>query len=234
MPTKIAIMLDGDLFDAKSAGKHYDPDCIEKIGLACSVTGEKIHRIVYYDRAPFSRSAILPVSGNKKVFAGGDARLKAPSYKDLFCIRLGVLKFRGYVINNDKITYTPGQPLTDAGFHPEFEQKGVGMRLGIDMQFVSKPLSRFDRSRDQRHRLHSSHEVRPESRSSDRPHYRSGLPARSGTGGAFRFPAQHRLARLKKGKAPLGNYETGSHDNDGNDGVLGVIGAGHSPRPRCD
>jgi len=38
-------------------------------------------------------------------------------------MRLGVLKFRGYVINDNRIPYTPGQPLTDADFHPEFEQK---------------------------------------------------------------------------------------------------------------
>lgn len=52
-------------------------------------------------------------------------------------IRLGVLKFRGYVINNDKVPYTRGQPLTDADFHPEFEQKGVDMRIGIDMANLS-------------------------------------------------------------------------------------------------
>ena len=54
-------------------------------------------------------------------------------YKDLFSVRLGIPKFRGFVLNNDKIPYTPGQPLTDDDFHADFEQKGVDMRIGIDM-----------------------------------------------------------------------------------------------------
>ena len=37
--------------------------------------------------------------------------------------------------------YTPGQPLTDADFHPEFEQKGVDMRIGIDMANLSSNRS---------------------------------------------------------------------------------------------
>jgi len=52
-----------------------------------------------------------------------------------------VLKFRGYVINNNRMPYAPGQPLTDADFHPEFEQKGVDMRIGIDMANLSSNRS---------------------------------------------------------------------------------------------
>ena len=54
MPTKIAVMLDGGhvRVHAKNAGKTYDPAYIEKIGLACALTGETIHRIMYYDCAP--------------------------------------------------------------------------------------------------------------------------------------------------------------------------------------
>jgi hypothetical protein len=36
---------------------------------------------MYCDRAPFDGTAILPVSGNKKVFTGSDAWLKTLSYK---------------------------------------------------------------------------------------------------------------------------------------------------------
>jgi hypothetical protein len=117
---KIVVMLDGGHLRvyAKRAGKPYDSPYIETIGLACSAADETIHRIMYYNRSPFSGSAILPVK--RTTFAGSDTWLKELSYKDLFSVRLGVLKFRGYVINNDKIPYTPGQPLTDADFHPQF------------------------------------------------------------------------------------------------------------------
>jgi uncharacterized LabA/DUF88 family protein len=143
MPEKIAVMLDGGhvRVHARSAGKTYDPAFIEKIGLACAFPGETIHRIMYYDCAPYNGTAILPVSGQRKTFTGSDAWLKALSYKDLFSVRLGVLKFRGYVMNNNRIPYTPGQPLTDADFHPEFEQKGVDMRIGMDMANLSSNRS---------------------------------------------------------------------------------------------
>jgi uncharacterized LabA/DUF88 family protein len=143
MSNKVAVMLDGGHLrvHAKKSGKAFDPDYIEKIGLACSVAGETIHRIMYYDCAPYNGTAILPVSGQKKTFVGSDAWLKTLSYKDLFSVRLGVLKFRGYLINSNRIPYTPGQPLTDADFHPEFEQKGVDMRIGIDMANLSSNRS---------------------------------------------------------------------------------------------
>ena len=128
-------MLDGGhvRVHAKKAGKTFDPDYIEKIGHACAGKDEVIHRIMYYDCAPYNGSAILPVSGHRKQFSNSDEWLKKLSYKDLFSVRLGVLKFRGFVLNNNKIPYTPGQPLTDADFHADFEQKGVDMRIGIDM-----------------------------------------------------------------------------------------------------
>ena len=76
--TKVVVMLDGGHIrvHAKRTGKTYDPDYIESIGLACSSIGESIHRIMYYDCAPFNGSAILPVSGQKKTFTGSDTWLK--------------------------------------------------------------------------------------------------------------------------------------------------------------
>jgi hypothetical protein len=65
MPTKIAVMLDGGhvRVHAKNAGKNYDPDYIEKIGLACSVTGESIHRIMYYDCPPYAPQSLVRLPG---------------------------------------------------------------------------------------------------------------------------------------------------------------------------
>ena len=214
MSTKIAVMLDGGhvRVHAKSAGKQYDPDYIEKIGLACSVTGETIHRIMYYDCPPFNGTAILPVSGNKKAFAGSDAWLKTLSYKDLFCIRLGVLKFRGYVINNNKIPYTPGQPLTDADFHPEFEQKGVDMRIGIDMANLSanRSVDLIALATNDTDCIPAI-EVCPARWSSDRTHYGTGLPASSRVAGALRLSSQHRVASIGQHRGPIWPSCPGNH-----------------------
>jgi hypothetical protein len=67
---------------AKKAGKPFDPDYIEKIGLACSIGTEIIHRIMYYDCAPFVGSAIQPVSGTRRQFSGTGSPIKICSRSD--------------------------------------------------------------------------------------------------------------------------------------------------------
>lgn len=50
--------------------------------------------------------------------------------KTFFAVRRGVLKFRGY---KPKTVPIGKSPLTDADFRADFEQKGVDMRIGLDM-----------------------------------------------------------------------------------------------------
>ena len=134
---KIAVMMDGGhtRVYAKKAGYSYVPDYIEKIAHACALSDEEIYRVLYYDCAPFQGTATLPISGTKKTFVGADAWLHELSRKDYFAVRRGILKFRGYVLT--KIPYTPRGPLKDSDFKPSFEQKGVDMRIGLDMAIFS-------------------------------------------------------------------------------------------------
>jgi uncharacterized LabA/DUF88 family protein len=48
-----------------------------------------------------------------------------------------VLKFRGFVLRQSGISFTPTAPLTDGDFEAKFEQKGVDMRIGLDMATLS-------------------------------------------------------------------------------------------------
>ena len=77
MAKTIAIMLDGGHVRVytRKAGKFYNPDYIEKLALACKAKDEDIHRILYYDCAPYKGKVTLPVSGDKKQFSGSDAWL---------------------------------------------------------------------------------------------------------------------------------------------------------------
>src|SRR5271154_3009559 len=59
------------------------------------------------------------------------------SRKDLFAVRVGVLKFRGFFLKPSKIPFTPTGPLSDTDFEPKFEQKGVDKRIGLDMATLS-------------------------------------------------------------------------------------------------
>jgi len=133
---RVAVLVDGGFLrvQAKKTKKLFDPDFIEKFAHACRVTDESIFRILYYDCALYEGTVKLPVSGGSHTFKASDAWLHALSHKDLFAVRRGVLKFRGY-----KPKKTPVAPatLTDLDFEPIFEQKGVDMRIGLDIAAYS-------------------------------------------------------------------------------------------------
>lgn len=114
---------------AKRNGYVYNPDYIEKVAHACVLQDEQILRVLYYDCAPFNGDVTLPVSGGTTTFNGNDAWLLRLARKDLFAVRRGVIKFRGWVPKQSPIQ---AQPPTDADFKPNFEQKGVDMRIGLD------------------------------------------------------------------------------------------------------
>lgn len=129
---KVSVLIDGGHTRvlARQAGYTYDPNYIEKIAHAAVEPDENVLRFLYYDCAPYIGKAKLPVSGSDREFNGSDAWLKALATKNLFAVRLGVLKFRGF-----KPKTIPIKPdaLTDADFKPDFEQKGVDMRIGLDI-----------------------------------------------------------------------------------------------------
>lgn len=129
---RIAILIDGGHLRVitRHAGHTYNPNYIEKVALACVAQGETLFRCLNYDCAPFVGKTKLPVSGDTHEFKGNDDWLKQLASKDLFAVRRGVLKFRGYKPKNVPIT---PQGLTDADFKPDFEQKGVDMRIGLDI-----------------------------------------------------------------------------------------------------
>jgi uncharacterized LabA/DUF88 family protein len=129
---KAAVLIDGGHLRvlAKQAGFDYDPDFIEKIAHACVADGESLFRALYYDCAPFTGKARKPVSGEMYEFKGSDAWLKNLAQKNLFATRIGVLKFRGF---KPKRIPVAGRALTDNDFKPDFEQKGVDMRIGLDI-----------------------------------------------------------------------------------------------------
>ncbi len=137
MAKRVALLIDGGhlrVLVRKKAQRHYDPDYIEKIARACITPDEELFRAFYYDCAPYAGTAKLPVSRETHQFSGSSAWLAELASKDLFAVRLGVLKFRGFVLKRPP---APGQALADADFKPDFEQKGVDMRIGLDIATIS-------------------------------------------------------------------------------------------------
>lgn len=129
---RISVMIDGGHLRVatRRSQQPFTADYIEKVGLACSLATEEIIRILYYDCPPYKGETKLPISKQKFQHTGNDLWLHELARKDLFAIRQGVLKFRGYVL---KKNHQPSTPPQDSDFEPKFEQKGVDMRIGLDM-----------------------------------------------------------------------------------------------------
>ncbi|MDQ2834114.1 MAG: NYN domain-containing protein [Acidobacteriota bacterium] len=130
------VLIDGGFLrsQTKKAKKKYDPPFIEKFALSCIAADEECLRILYYDCAPYVGSAVQPVSGLPREFSGSDRWLHEIAALDLFAVRRGVLKFRGFKRSSRVVR---GATPTDADFDPQFEQKGVDMRIGLDIAAYS-------------------------------------------------------------------------------------------------
>ena len=72
----------------------------------------------------------MPVSGEPALFQGSDEWLKVLAAKPQFAVRLGMLKSRGFEPRQVPIA---SADLSDEDFKPRFEQKGVDMRIGLDI-----------------------------------------------------------------------------------------------------
>jgi len=114
--------------------KPVTADYMEKVGLASGLATEEIIRILYYDCALFNGTTKRPVSRTLETHSQTTPLLHNLAQKDLFAVRRGVLKFRGYVL---KKYHQPSSPPVDADFVPKFEQKGVDMRIGLDMATIA-------------------------------------------------------------------------------------------------
>jgi uncharacterized LabA/DUF88 family protein len=134
---RMAVLIDGGNLRVltRQAGHTYEPDYIEKVALTCVASDEQLIRILYYDCPPYSGTVKQPVSGTARSFTGSDMWLRNLARKDLFAVRRGVLKFRGF--RPRRVPISAGSP-TDADFEPVFEQKGVDMRIGLDIALYSQ------------------------------------------------------------------------------------------------
>ena len=116
-------------------------DLVEKFAFNCSGSEEEtIWRIFYYD-CPFlerDKEAKLPISKASKLFKTRNEIIPLLATKKLFAVRKGILKFRGWKLRND---FPTDRALEDTDFVPIFSQKGVDMRIGLDVATLSTKKS---------------------------------------------------------------------------------------------
>jgi uncharacterized LabA/DUF88 family protein len=129
---KTAFLIDGGYVRAcaKTAAKVYDNAFIESFALKCVAADEYIFRFFYYDAPQYRGKVQAPVSGTMTTFNASDQWLTDLAKVERFAVRRGTMGFRGW---KPKAIPIPGSSMTDADFSPIFEQKGVDMRIGLDI-----------------------------------------------------------------------------------------------------
>lgn len=130
---KVAVLIDGGHVRAcaKACGRTYDNALIEGFARNCVTDAEYLFRVFYYDAPQYRGRVKLPVSGQTHSFSSSDAWLDELARLERFAVRRGTIGFRGW--KPKTLPVNGGQVLTDADFSPIFEQKGVDMRIGLDI-----------------------------------------------------------------------------------------------------
>lgn len=137
---KTVVMIDGGYIRAAAAkaARTFDNNFIKAFAAGCVAPEEYLLRVIYYDAPLYRGSVQLPVSGLTKKFEGSDAWLDELAGSSRFAVRRGALGFRGW---RPRTTPISGRALTDEDFSPVFEQKGVDMRIGLDIASMSERRS---------------------------------------------------------------------------------------------
>lgn len=133
---KTALLIDGGYLRAcsKGAKRSFDNQLIESFAHNCFHADEYAFRIFYYDSPQYRGRANLPVSGKETHFQASDKWLDQLAKLERFAVRRGTLGFRGWRPKNLPLD---GRQLQDSDFEPIFEQKGVDMRIGLDIATFS-------------------------------------------------------------------------------------------------
>lgn len=129
---RVVVQIDGGHLRAQARrdGIEYTVDFIEDFAHAVIAKGEELSRVFYYDCRPYQGETPLPVSGDLFQFKSGGGWLDELASRDYFCVRTGLLKFRGW---KPKSIPLPASGLSDHDFRPDFEQKGIDLKIGLDL-----------------------------------------------------------------------------------------------------
>ncbi len=132
---RTALLIDGGHLRAacKKTEKEYTQEFINDFAYKCFTEEEDVYRIFYYD-APRSDGVIKgPISGEEQQLKSNLWWFEKLASYDRFAVRLGRVANRGWELKKDKFHKKEKRELTDGHFRPIFEQKGVDMRIGLDI-----------------------------------------------------------------------------------------------------
>lgn len=152
MADRVAILLDGGFVTKKlSAQLGRFPDAadvgalIERVLAEPCLASRELLRVYYYDAPPITDTVRHPIDGRPHDFAASRAYARNLALqRDLalypdFALRQGELVFKGWRLRPpalDELPRSP-RPLRRDDVVPELEQKGVDLRIGLDVASLS-------------------------------------------------------------------------------------------------
>jgi len=141
-----AILLDGGFLKRK-LGSPADPATPERVKqftdrlvLHPVLRDLTLHRVYYYDALPFTESRSIPLSRDQAHFGSTDVAVRnkkliqAVTRFPFYATRLGETVFRGWGIRSERLREkSDAITITKADIQPLIGQKGVDMRIGLDV-----------------------------------------------------------------------------------------------------
>lgn len=103
---------------------------------------DSLVRIYYYDSPPLREQLVRPVSGTvlnlatTPSFSPNMTRMATLKRMDYFAVREGRLTCHGWKLRKSGIGKAAGD-LIDDDFAPDIQQKGVDMKIGLDIAWIS-------------------------------------------------------------------------------------------------
>ncbi|MBI4083140.1 MAG: NYN domain-containing protein [Candidatus Lambdaproteobacteria bacterium] len=152
MTQKIAVMMDGGFVRYKLRELHQRTilaEDIEKLGRALLAHAKlrqyTMYRIFYYDAKPFTRELSNPISkvplnyGTTATASYMRNLLDQVELREDFALRQGQLLFQGWKLRGsiEQRLIAHARTLQAEDIEPNFEQKGVDMRIGLDIADIA-------------------------------------------------------------------------------------------------
>jgi uncharacterized LabA/DUF88 family protein len=152
MPEKVAILLDGGFVKKKLSEKHHHFATVQEVTNLCQqamahnrLSGKELFRIYYYDAPPFEGKSRNPISGAILNFsttpqAGQNkALIDSLELQPDFAVRRGVIVQSGWKLGKTalKSLARKSRPVTAGDLVPDMAQKGVDIRIGLDIAWIS-------------------------------------------------------------------------------------------------
>jgi len=160
----VAFLIDGGYLSKvifKKTGKHIIPSEFVPTLKSVLKDGEELYRVYYYDAPPYEGILTNPVDdsemnyGETKAYQAITNFQRELAEQDYVALRKGQLKFKGWKLTREMINKIKAgiklseseieearggrklKLLQSADFAPVFKQKGVDMKIGLDIAWLS-------------------------------------------------------------------------------------------------